>query len=143
MVLGEGIILHFKNLLDLHDFGQNEIGVRVLALWLSKFFQPASPKTIFLAPIPRRIFFKTFDKLSRFTIWTCLKWGLVYENWLQGSTFMDWLVFCNHLAQQKLLGSKALEKGKLWYLMSLLDSFYDCDCDDTLFEKIGSRVLEL
>ena len=51
MVLGEGIILHFKNLLDLHDFGQNEIGVRVLALWLSKFFQPASPKTIFLAPI--------------------------------------------------------------------------------------------
>lgn len=67
MVLGEGIILHLENLLDLHDFGQNEIGVRVLTLWLSKFFQPASPKTTFLAPIPRQIFFKTFDKLSGFT----------------------------------------------------------------------------
>ena len=98
--MGQKIFWDFIILLDSsHDSWKNEvlfvnIGARVLDLWLwIRLLGPSQPNEVPSPQAPRSINFLRFHIFTGFSSWFWRKWGLVCENWSQGSGLADGYVF--------------------------------------------------
>ena len=108
--------------------------------WI-RLLGPSHPNVVPRPQAPKSINFLRFHNFNGFFSWFLRKWGLVCENWSQGSWLVAGYIFWAKVAPMSFLGPRPQGQYIFWDFMILLDSSHNSWENEVLVLKIEARVI--